>query len=70
MTLAGLVAGIDGLYRKMARRISPPGTIVHCGRCGLSSPCAPEEAAKYLRVGWPVHCGATMELRVRRRRAR
>lgn len=37
------------------------GTL-RCGRCGHEQACDADDAAVYLREGWPKHCDATMTL--------
>lgn len=38
------------------------GGVVVCSTCMSTKPCPPEQAAIYLRKGWPRCCEETMEL--------
>lgn len=61
--VAAFRKNIEHCYDTMADRLTEIGTYLHCSGCGYSQTLTKEKALRYLAIGWPVHCGATMELR-------
>lgn len=54
--------GIVGASTSMATAAFPNGATLVC-RCGVQRPASTAECARYLSLGWPTHCGRTMEAR-------
>jgi len=54
---------IDQFYDDAgASLLGPNGSDLWCNNCGRSDPLTADQAAAYLRRGWPKCCGATMFL--------
>lgn len=51
-----------GLHETMARAAFPPGCILRCYVCKREESMGAHAGAEYLRSGWPLCHGETMEL--------
>lgn len=56
------VIDTTAMYKDIGNKIA--GKLI-CEQCKREKPCPPEDAAKYLRTGWPKCCGYTMMLEKR-----
>lgn len=56
------LAKLAGIHGNIARDVWPKGARLECARCGAVIDATPEKCGRYLREGWPTHCGKTMEL--------
>jgi hypothetical protein len=50
------------LQVRIAADAFPNGGEVVCSLCGTRQKFTRDQAADYLRHGWPLHCGTTMTL--------
>ena len=50
------------LHERIAHETFPRGVRLRCRRCGKRKKEDRDEAAHYLRCGWPMCCGETMIL--------
>ena len=55
-----LVSHIRGIHTKLARDVYPNGGLLHCLKCGREQHFTTEDAAQYLKSGWPRCCGLSM----------
>jgi len=52
----------DNIREDAGSRIAALDTSLRCNRCGRGQSMTKEQAAQYLREGWPECCEETMEL--------
>lgn len=55
-----MIPDLTKIHHSIATDVWPHGAILGCGRCGHTEPITTEQAGRYLKTGWPQHCGATM----------
>lgn len=55
-----ILDGVGKFYRDVAKLLA--GQLV-CGRCGRKQELSVEQAAEYLRTGWPKCCGETIQIK-------
>ena len=61
MSLLKNMLGLDG---NIAKDLHSQGEryFLCCSKCGAKASCTQEEFERYLKTGWPKHCGMTMQL--------
>lgn len=58
--LGQLIAGAAGLHDAIGEKLA--GSSLLCRVCGHTQRPTHKELARYLRIGWPRHCGEVMSL--------
>ena len=53
---------LTNLHSNIAKDVWPNGVSLRCAKCGHSKNASKEEAAGFLRKGWPQCCNLTMGL--------
>jgi hypothetical protein len=59
-SIIGQAKKIVGVSRSMASAAFPNGATLTCAQCGKTQRATTEDCARYLSIGWPKHCSATM----------
>ena len=65
MNLQTVLAKCASLHQDIANDVWPNGAILRCQECGHEVEISAEDCARYLKLGWPKHCGRGMLVEVK-----